>query len=85
MGPAPSGLLSQLTKNVSETALDAEMTEHLGNDKHDIAGAAVATRVMAFDPRQCCPRSARSRSRFSRHRSRPGVWNGDSETHFPTS
>ena len=26
----PNGLLNQLTKNVLETALDAEMTEHLG-------------------------------------------------------
>jgi Transposase, Mutator family/Protein of unknown function (DUF2511) len=34
----PNGLLNQLTKNVLETALDAEMTEHLGFDKHDPAG-----------------------------------------------
>lgn len=34
----PNGLLNQLTKNVLETALDAEMTEHLGYDKHDVAG-----------------------------------------------
>jgi transposase-like protein len=27
-----------LTNNVLETALDAEMTEHLGYDKHDPAG-----------------------------------------------
>jgi transposase-like protein len=26
----PNGLLNQLTKNVLQTALDAEMTEHLG-------------------------------------------------------
>lgn len=26
----PNGLLNQLTKNVLETALDAEMTEHVG-------------------------------------------------------
>jgi putative transposase len=31
-------VLSQLTKNVQETALDGEMTEHLGYDKHDPAG-----------------------------------------------
>jgi putative transposase len=30
----PNGLLNQLTKNVLETALEAEMTEHLGHDKH---------------------------------------------------
>ncbi|WP_420845769.1 transposase, partial [Mycobacterium timonense] len=34
----PTGLLNQLTNNVLETALDAEMTEHLGYDKHDPAG-----------------------------------------------
>lgn len=34
----PSGLLNQLTKNVLETALDAEMTQHLGYEKHDSVG-----------------------------------------------
>lgn len=28
----PGGLLSQLTKNVLETALEAELTEHLGHE-----------------------------------------------------
>ena len=34
----PDGLLGQLTKSVLETALDAEMSEHLGYEKHDPAG-----------------------------------------------
>ncbi len=34
----PGGLLNQLTKNVLETALDAEMVEHLGYEKHDPDG-----------------------------------------------
>ena len=34
----PDGLLKQLTKSVIETALDEEMTEHLGYAKHDPAG-----------------------------------------------
>ncbi|AKT50948.1 transposase [Arsenicicoccus sp. oral taxon 190] len=34
----PDGLLKQLTKMVVETALDEEMSEHLGYDKHDPAG-----------------------------------------------
>lgn len=34
----PNGLLNQLTKNVLETALEAEMSEHLGYEKHDRAG-----------------------------------------------
>jgi transposase-like protein len=35
----PDGLLKQLTKTVLETALGEEMTEHLGYEKHDSAGA----------------------------------------------
>jgi putative transposase len=34
----PDGLLKQLTKTVLETALNEEMTEHLGYAKHDPAG-----------------------------------------------
>jgi putative transposase len=34
----PQGLLSQLTKRVFKTALEAEMSEHLGYDKHDPVG-----------------------------------------------
>src|SRR5690348_14358992 len=34
----PGGLLTGLTKTVLETALEAEMSEHLGYDKHDPMG-----------------------------------------------
>jgi transposase-like protein len=34
----PNGLLSGLTKNVLEAGLEAEMSEHLGYDRHDPAG-----------------------------------------------
>jgi len=34
----PDGLLSGLTKNVLEAGLEAEMSEHLGYDRHDPAG-----------------------------------------------
>lgn len=34
----PDGVLSGLTKNVLESALEAEMSEHLGYDKHDPMG-----------------------------------------------
>jgi transposase-like protein len=34
----PDGLLNRLTKNVLETALEAEMDEHLGYGKHDVSG-----------------------------------------------
>ena len=35
----PGGLLKQLTKTVIEAALQEEMTEHLGYEKHDPVGA----------------------------------------------
>lgn len=35
----PNGLFKQLTKAVLETALNEEMTEHLGYEKHDPPGA----------------------------------------------
>jgi putative transposase len=38
----PDGLLKQLTKTVLETALNEEMTEHLGYEKHDPAGVGAA-------------------------------------------
>jgi hypothetical protein len=38
----PDGLLKQLTKTVLETALNEEMTEHLGYEKHDPPGAGTA-------------------------------------------
>jgi putative transposase len=34
----PGGLLTRATKTVLETALEAELSEHLGYDKHDPAG-----------------------------------------------
>ena len=34
----PGGLLAGLTKTVLETALEAELTDHLGYEKHDPAG-----------------------------------------------
>ena len=34
----PDGLLKALTKTVIETALDEEMAEHLGYDKHEPVG-----------------------------------------------
>ena len=49
----PDGLLKQLTKTVLETALNEEMTEHLGYEKHDPAGAGRATSATAPGPRRC--------------------------------
>ena len=49
----PDGLLKQLTKTVLETALNEEMTEHLGYEKHGPAGAGRATSATAPGPRRC--------------------------------
>ncbi len=42
-----NGLLKQLTKALLERAMQAEMTEHLGYEKHDPAATTAATRAMA--------------------------------------
>jgi putative transposase len=47
----PSGLLEAPTKTVIEIALDEEMSEHVGYDKHAPEGATGATRVTASGPR----------------------------------
>jgi transposase-like protein len=59
----PGGLLTGLTKTVLETALEAEMSEHLGYDKFDPAGRNGRTRGTGRGRRRCSPRSGRCRSR----------------------
>jgi transposase-like protein len=49
----PDGLLKQLTKTVLQTALNEELTGHLGYEKHDPAGRGRATSVTAPGPRRC--------------------------------
>jgi transposase-like protein len=41
----PDGLLKQFTKNVVETALNEEMTEHLGHEKNRVAEGRESTNV----------------------------------------
>ncbi len=41
----PDGLLRQFTKSVQETALNEEITEHLGHEKNRAPGAREATNV----------------------------------------
>jgi transposase-like protein len=53
----PGGLLSQLTKNVLETALNAELTEHLG---HERGGTPISENMRKRDPGQ--DRAHRDRS-----------------------
>jgi hypothetical protein len=69
----PDGLLNGLTKRVLETVLEAEMTEHLGYDKHGCSTGANAhpgTRTRSqrvLDHLPGWPVGARS-SRHSRRR-----------------
>jgi putative transposase len=49
----PGGLLSGLTKTVLATALEAEMAEHVGYDKHDPAGRNGRTPATAAERRRC--------------------------------
>ena len=41
----PDGLLKQFTKSVLETALNEEMTEHLGHEKHRAGGDRDSTNI----------------------------------------
>jgi hypothetical protein len=52
------GLLKQLTKAVLERAMQAELTEHLGYEKHDSSGDNLC------DPSCCRPYKSRSVSHF---------------------
>ena len=49
----PDGLLKQFTKTVLETALNEEMTEHLGHEKHGPADRSRATCATAPGRRRC--------------------------------
>ena len=49
----PDGLLSQLTKRVLKSALEAEMTDHLGYDKHDPMGRNRANSRNGVRRRRC--------------------------------
>ncbi|EUA94081.1 transposase, Mutator family protein [Mycobacterium ulcerans str. Harvey] len=49
----PGGLLKAMTKTVIEIALDEELSEHLGYDRHDRLGMAVATRATEPARKRC--------------------------------
>jgi hypothetical protein len=59
----PGGLLSGFTSRVLSTALEAELTEHLGHE-HAACRARTGTSVTVRRPRRCAPRSATCRSGF---------------------
>ena len=48
----PEGMFKALTKTVIETALDEEMADHLGYDKHDPTGRGAGTPATAH-ARRC--------------------------------
>ena len=47
------GLLQQLTKRLLESALEGELSDHLGYDRHDPAGATAGTPAMGTGPKRC--------------------------------
>jgi putative transposase len=49
----PDGLLKSITKTVIESALEEEMAEHVGYDKHAAEGRNHATPVTGPAPRRC--------------------------------
>jgi putative transposase len=49
----PGGLLTDLTKTVLETALEAELEDHLGYAKHAAEGRDKATPATASVRRRC--------------------------------
>ena len=53
------GLLKQLTKAVVERAMQAELTHHLGYEKHEPTGRAAVIRATAAAGRHCKANSAK--------------------------
>jgi hypothetical protein len=53
----PDGLLAGVTRTVLQTALDAEMSEHLGMSKATRSSTPRATIATALHRRPCTPRS----------------------------
>lgn len=56
----PGGLLTGLTKTVLQTALEEELSAHLGYDKHDPVGRTGTTPATGPGRRRSSPTSARS-------------------------
>ena len=70
----PDGLLKQLTKTVLETALNEEMTEHLGYEKHDPAGAGVGQHPQRDPAEDGADRDHRARCEIEVPRDRAGTF-----------
>ncbi len=58
------GLLAGLVQQVPQTALESEVTDHLGYEPHAIEGPGTGNSpATATTPRRCAPRSVMSESR----------------------
>jgi hypothetical protein len=66
------GLLTALTRQVLQSALEVEMTHHLGYDRHDPAGRVPRTTAMGPRRRRSVPTLGKSLSRS------PGIGRGPS-------
>ena len=60
----PGGLLPELTKNVLEAGLEAEMSEHSATTSTTRPGATPGTHGTGPGPRRCSPMWDRSISRY---------------------
>ena len=47
------GLLTQLAKRLVESALEGEITDHLGYERHEVAGRDGGTPSTGTGPRRC--------------------------------
>lgn len=65
----PDGLLKQLTKTVIETALDEELTEHLGYERHNTAAKDTANSRNGTRPKTVLTETT---GRTAARRPRPG-------------
>ena len=77
----PDGLLKQFTKSVLETALNEEMTGHLGHEKNRAPGTVTRpTSATAPGSRRCSLRPPdTSRSTSPRYREGPDLRSADRE------
>src|SRR3954466_2379442 len=89
----PGGLLTGLTKTVLETALDVELSEHLGYDKHDPAGRGSGNSRNGTRSKQVltdlgragstCPATEPARSSRSSSRRASGAWTASTRSWCP--
>src|SRR5262245_17145660 len=62
----PGGLLTGLTKTVLETALEAELDEHLGSPRHAVVGRKDGQLAQRLEREEGAERGRRGRARAGR-------------------